>query len=298
MYLILALISAILLGLYDIAKKQAVTANAVMPVLALSTLFSSIIFLPPLLSAEFSLGWCEGSLLSTVKHGGDAHLVVWIRASLSLASWILGYISIKHLPITIVGTINATRPVMVLVGAIFIFGDRLNAWQWSGVILSFLSLFLLSKVSEKEGIKFTSNRWILLAALSALFGAAGGLYDKYAMSTLDATFVMGWNNIYQTIMMIPILAIFWYPKRSQTTPFKWSWWIVGISIFLSAGDFCYLSALGEEDGMVSVVNMVRRSSVIVSFLGGALMLKEKNIGGKLFDLLLIIIGMILIFIGS
>jgi len=39
---------------------------------------------------------------------------------------VFGYIGIKHLPITIVGPVNATRPVLVLVGALAIFCERLN----------------------------------------------------------------------------------------------------------------------------------------------------------------------------
>ena len=46
MWLILAFMSAALLGCYDSFKKQALKGNAVIPVLFLNTLFSSLIFLP------------------------------------------------------------------------------------------------------------------------------------------------------------------------------------------------------------------------------------------------------------
>ena len=46
MWLALAFLSAALLGLYDVSKKQALRGNAVIPVLFLNTLFSSCIFLP------------------------------------------------------------------------------------------------------------------------------------------------------------------------------------------------------------------------------------------------------------
>ena len=50
MWLLLAFTSALLLGLYDVAKKQALRDNAVLPVLLLNTLFSSLLFLPTILS--------------------------------------------------------------------------------------------------------------------------------------------------------------------------------------------------------------------------------------------------------
>lgn len=298
MYLVLSLLSAILLGCYDIAKKRAVTDNAVLPVLLFSTLFSAIIFAPFIVDAEFGMGWFDGGNLSSSGHGGEEHKFVLIKATLSLLSWIFGYMSIKHLPITIAGTINATRPVMVLVGALFIYGDRLNLWQWSGVILSFISLVLLSQVSKKEGIKFSSNKWIMLAMLASICGVSGALYDKHIMQSLDATFVMGWTNIYQTLMMVMVVLCVWYPTRRRSTPFRWSWAIPLISITLSLGDFAYLSALAEDDAMISIVSMLRRGSVVVTFICGAIFFKEQNIRGKAIDLLLIIIGMMLIFIGS
>ena len=57
MWLLLAFTSALLLGLYDVAKKQALRDNAVLPVLLLNTLFSSLLFLPTILSTDGGWGW-------------------------------------------------------------------------------------------------------------------------------------------------------------------------------------------------------------------------------------------------
>ena len=46
MWLLLAFLSAALLGFYDVFKKKSLRDNAVLPVLFLNTLFSSLIFLP------------------------------------------------------------------------------------------------------------------------------------------------------------------------------------------------------------------------------------------------------------
>ena len=63
MWLTLAFTSAALLGLYDAAKKQALTDNAVLPVLLLNTLFSTLFFVPAIVSSECGLGWFDGTLL-------------------------------------------------------------------------------------------------------------------------------------------------------------------------------------------------------------------------------------------
>ena len=50
--------------------------------------------------------------------------------------------------------------------------------------------------------------------------------------------------------------------------------------------------------MISIVSMVRRGSVIVSFFFGALFFHEKNLKGKVVDLLFVLLGMIFLYIGS
>ena len=92
--------------------------------------------------------------------------------------------------------------------------------------------------------------------------------------------------------------VLWYPKRKHSTPFHWSWAIPFISIFLSVADFAYFTSLAQEGALISVVSMVRRGSVIVSFLCGALLFREKNLRSKAADLLLVLLGMLFLYLGS
>lgn len=298
MWLTLAFTSAALLGLYDVAKKRALTDNAVLPALLLNTLFSSLLFAPVIVAAECGLGWFDGTLLESVPGDAHAHALVALKSAIVLVSWVFGYFAMKHLPLTIVGPINATRPVMVLVGAMLLFGERLNGYQWVGVALALLSLFLLSRSGRREGVDFAHNVWILCIAAAAVMGAVSGLYDKYIMARLDPVFVQSWYNFYQLLMMGTMVGLLWWPRRRTTTPFHWSWAIPLISIFLSLADFAYLTALGEEGAMISVVSMVRRGSVVVSFCCGALLFHERNLRAKALDLLFILVGMFFLWLGS
>ena len=298
MWLLLAFTSAALLGFYDVFKKKALHNNAVLPVLGLNTIFSSLIFLPFIVLSAIGVGITSESMFYVPEAGWDVHKFILLKSFIVLSSWIFGYFGMKHLPITIVGPINATRPVMVLVGAMLIFGERLNLYQWIGVLLAIFSFFLLSRSGKKEGIDFGKNKWILFIILAAIMGAISGLYDKYLMKQLHPMLVQSWYNIYQVFIMCPILALLWWPKRKTTTPFRWSWAIIFISIFLCAADFAYFYALSYQDSMISIVSMVRRSSVIVSFAVGAMVFHEKNLRSKAIDLVLILIGMIFLYIGT
>ena len=337
MWLVLAFFSAAMLGFYDASKKAALKNNAVLPVLLLNTIFSTIIFSPFLLDHITGSGWFSDTLLDTAPYPGEAqppegqritdstcslqtargecnpfifnilgssaqiikaHLMVVMKAFIVLSSWICGYFGLKHLPLTIVGPINATRPVLVLVGALVLFGERLNLLQWIGVLLALASIFLMSRAGKKENIDFRKNKWIWCMAAATVLGAISGLYDKFIMKSLSPMFVQSWFNFYQMIIMSIICALIWYPSRHRTTPFRWSWAIPLISIFICIADFAYFTSLSEAKSMISVVSLVRRSSVIISFICGVVIFKERNIKAKLMDLALILLGMAFIWMGS
>ena len=298
MWLLLAFCSAALLGFYDVFKKKSLAGNAVLPVLGLNTLFSSLIFLPFILISHFRPEWLQQTIFFVPDAGWEVHRYILLKSVIVLSSWTFGYFGMKHLPLTIVGPINATRPVMTLVGALLIFGERLNLYQWIGVLLAIVSFFLLSRSGKKEGIDFQHNRWIWFVVLAALLGAVSGLYDKYLMGRFDKMVVQSWYNVYQLFLMGSVLMFLWWPKRKTTTPFHWDWCIILISVFLSAADFVYLYALSLDGSMISIVSMVRRSSVLVSFLFGAMIFREKNLTSKAIDLVLVLLGMIFLYIGS
>ena len=202
MWIILAFCSASLLGLYDVAKKQALKSNAVLQVLLLNTLFSSLLFSPVIINSLFGLGWFEGSHFAITLGDLDAHIAVFIKAVLVLISWICGYFGLKELPLTIAAPIHATRPVMTLVGAMILFGERLNLTQWAGVLLAVGSLFMLSRSGKKEGIDFRHNRGVLFVGLAAVTGACCGLYDRHIMHSLEPMFVQSWYVLYQAVFQL------------------------------------------------------------------------------------------------
>lgn len=297
MWLALAFLSAFLLGCYEVNKKMSLNGNAVIPVLFLNTLISSLIFLPFIL-LSYTTNWLDGTMFYVPKASFETHMAVLLKAVIVLTSWISGYFALKHLPLTITGPIKATQPVLTLVGALLIFGERLNLYQWIGVLFAIASFYLLSSSGKKEGINFAHNKWIFLTVISILTGAASGLYDKHLMRGLDVMTVQVWFNIYQCAIMAATLLFLWYPTRKRTTPFEWRWNIIFISVFLCVADWVYFYALTFPDSMISIVSMVRRSNVLVTFVAGALFFHEKNLKNKAIDLILVLIGMIFLFLGS
>lgn len=313
MWVVYALVSASLLGLYDVFKKKSLQGNAVIPVLLINTIICTLFFLPSIVGSLTGMISPDSSLY--IPDGGwREHKLVVIKAFIVLSSWICGYFAIKKLPLTIVGPVNATRPVMTLVGAMLIFGERLNLLQWAGVCMAIFSFWMLSRSGKKEGIDFKSNVWVLLLVAAAVLGACSGLYDKYLMASsgagLDRLFVQGWYNLYQAVIMGIIMLLVWLPERKRAldravpgtrpdyVPFVWKWTIPFISLALTAADLAYLYSLTMPGAMISVVSMIRRSSVLVSFVFGAVVFHEKNLRSKALDLVFVLLSLILLLLGT
>lgn len=150
MWLVLAFLSAALLGCYDSFKKKALSGNAVIPVLFLNTLICTLIFLP-LIMLSSTTHLLDGSTFYVPQGGWEVQKYIVLKSCIVLSSWIFGYFAMKHLPLTLVGPINATRPVMVLVGAMLVFGERLNVWQWIGCAVGRSVVLPLEQKRQERG---------------------------------------------------------------------------------------------------------------------------------------------------
>ena len=307
MWAIWALLSALFLGIYDICKKRSLSDNSVVGVLACSVLISAAMLAPMLLT----------DLVPQVDAHG--HLMIFIKSLLVLSSWLCGYIALKHLPISIVSPMQASRPMWTLLGALVIFHESLNAWQWAGIIVTLGTIFAFSfSIRHKDSAQRGQGYWYIFLVLAILLGACCGLYDKHIMRTFDRNAVQVYYTLYQALMM----SLLWLittllRKRTIHTAsadcsrqsrdincqlsiinFHWRWSILGISVFLILSDYVYLRALSDPDSLIAVVSTIRRAGMIIPFLYGIIILREKDVRAKLFCLAGITLGLICLLIGT
>lgn len=298
MWLALGLLSALLLGIYDVSKKVSVQGNAVIPVLLTSVLFSSVILFPFLAVSRFQPSILEGTSFFVPSVDFQTHLFLILKAVIVLSSWLFAYFAMKHLPITLASPIKATQPVWVVLGGVLIFGEKLSGFQIAGVAITLVSFFMFSFAGKKEGFSIRSNKWIWFIILATLTGAVSGLYDKYLLRQYDHMAVQVYYTFYQALIMGAITLFLWYPTRKKTTPFQFRWSIAFISLFLVAADFAYFYSLSLPGSLISVLSTVRRAGVIVPFLYGAIVMHDKNLKLKIVDMIGVLIGMLLLFLGS
>lgn len=296
MWLLLALVSAITLGIYDVFKKVSLRENAVFPVLMLSCVTSALLFLPVLILSRSHPEIMVKATLYAPEMTAREHYLVILKAIVVVSSWVLSFFALKNLPLTVVSPIRATAPLWTLIGAIVIFSEKLNAMQWIGISITLFFFYLFSTTGKREGISFRKNKWIWFIIMATLLGSASGLYDKYLMRNLDRIAVQAWFSVYQVILLVPATFIFWYPIR-KTVPFHWRWSIPLIGLFLVIADFVYFYALSDPESMISIVSAIRRSGVVIAFTFGAILFKEKNLLQKGVFLAGIALGVTLLMLG-
>ena len=314
MWVVLAFVSALCLGFYDISKKVALRDNSVVDVLTASILISSCILLIPLLLSRFAPSMMAGTAFYVPTLDLRGHLLTVLKSVIVLSSWLCAYLALKHLPISVVSPWQATRPMWTLIGAMLIFGERLNPWQWTGVLLAIGSIFLFSFSSLTRNPSpvtphpLTPNRYYLALALAIIIGAGSGLYDKYIMRLYDHNAVQVYYTLYQAVMMTLFCYIHHRRHPSSVTrnpsplsPFRGSGGflpIALISIFLVISDNVYMLALQDPDSMIAVVSTIRRGGTVIGFAYGLIFLKEKDPYKKVLCMLGILAGLICLALGS
>ena len=294
-WLYLGMASGLILGAYDLLKKQSVRGNAVLPVLLISNLTCAALWLPLIIWSALHPASIPVSALVVEAPTFLEHGFLLIKACIVGISWLCGYFAMKHLPISIASVIGATRPLYTLVGALLLFHESPNTQQWLGIAITLVFFFALARVGRREGIHFHNNRWIWLMIAATVAGAGSGLWDKFLLSTqgMKVSTVQSWFSIYLVLfMLIPFWGWLknWWPR----TRFEWRWSIPAIGIALLAADFSYFSALTQEDAMISVISCLRRSAVVVTFAVGTYLYREQQFWRKLPCVLGILAGILLI----
>ena len=314
MWTVLAVCSAFLLGLYDAAKKQALKKNGVLAVLLVATALSTL-FLAPFLR----LG------------PGEDHLKLALKAVLVTASWVSGMVGLKLLPLTTVSMLKGSRPLFVVLFSIVLYGEVLSWTQWAGVIIVLAALYLLGRTSRGDASVQVRKAGFIWMGVSIVTGVLSALYDKRIMSGMEPLFVQSWTNLYITVLLgmicillrvIParnasagsedsatsILASLRLSNAEPSSPspaklrtgstFQWDWTLLLVAVLITGADALYFFALKQPDALLSVISVIRRASVIVAFLCGAIFFKEGNIRAKALNLLLMASGVALLLLGN
>lgn len=285
------LASAVLLALYDLAKKASVGANAVLPVLLASTAFGFAAYAAGLLATGHfrALGAVSGAAVSL----GIAKSVI------VGTSWVFTFCALRTLPITIATPIRASAPALVLLIAVPLYGETPSPLQGVGMAAVFAGYFAFSWAGRHEGIDFFRSRAVWCAIAGAVLSAVSSIWDKYVFQ-VRAMPVEQVQLVFQA-GLVAFYALALAASRALRLgrdAFEWRWTIPLVGILLAGADWLYFKGVAHPGSPISAASLMRRLSVVLTFLLGARFFHETNLVRKGIALAAIVIGVSLLALAS
>lgn len=282
------LLSSFFLALYDLAKKASVRENAVLPVLLCSTCCGCAAFVA-------GLGVCGKLPEVLVSTNGRALGLAAIKSVIVATSWVFTFSALRTLPITIATPIRASAPALVFVAAFFLYGEIPSWVQAIGMLAVFGGYFAFSWAGKHEGIDFFRNKAVWSAIAGACFSALSSIWDKYVfqvaaapVETVQFFFQIGLVIVYALILLGQRLF------RLPRDRFEFRFTIPFVGILLAMADWLYFKGLAVPDAPISVGSLLRRFSVVITFVLGARFFHETNLKRKALALAAILVGVILL----
>ena len=281
------LLSAVLLAFYDLAKKAAVRENAVLPVLLIATLCGAASYIGALMIA--------GGAADVFAVDARFMALVFVKSLIVSTSWVLTYYALRTLPITIATPIRASAPALVFLAALFLYGECPTWVQGLGMLLVFAGYWAFSWAGKHEGIDFFHDRAVWFALGGMCFSACSSLWDKFLLQVMQLPVekMQFWFQI-DLVLIYAVLLVLWHLLKIDRTPFTWRWTTPAVGIFLAGADWLYFHGLAVPDVPISVGSLMRRFSVVITFVLGALFFRERNLRRKGLALAAIMIGILLL----
>ena len=282
------LASACFLALYDLAKKASVLGNAVLPVLLCSTCCGCAAFVT-------GLAVCGGLSGAFAAIDGRILALSAIKSVIVATSWVFTFCALRTLPITIATPIRASAPALVFVAAFFLYGEIPSWIQGIGMLAVFGGYFVFSWAGKHEGIDFFRNKAVWCAIAGACFSALSSIWDKYVFQVAAAP-VESVQLLFQ-IGLVLVYALILSGQRIFRLPrvrFEFRWTIPLVGILLAMADWLYFRGLAIPGAPISVGSLLRRFSVVITFVLGALFFHETNLKRKALALAAILVGVILL----
>ena len=282
------LLSSFFLALYDLAKKASVRDNAVLPVLLCSTCCGCLAFVT-------GVAVCGKLPEVFANTNGQVLLLAAIKSAIVATSWVFTFYALRTLPITIATPIRASAPALVFIAAFFLYGEIPSWIQAIGMLAVFGGYFVFSWAGKHEGIDFFRNKAVWSAIAGAGFSALSSIWDKYVfqvrampVETVQFFFQVGLVCVYALILSGQRLL------KLPHDRFEFRFTIPFVGILLAAADWLYFKGLAVPEAPISVGSLLRRFSVVITFVLGARFFHETNLKRKALALAAILVGVILL----
>ena len=265
-------------GLREPIKKKALQQDSLLGVLFIYTLIGFIMVLP--------------TAHDIFNLTPIVFLFITVKSLSVFSAWILAFISVRKMPVSLYGVIDMSRVLFSTCLGILFLGEKITPKGSLGLIAVLLGLFLVNRKKNRND-EDVDLKYIWLTVLSCFLNAISGTLDKHIMSTCKITSAQ--LQFWFMLLLTLFYGIFILIKREKINlrsclknPY-----IYALSILLVAGDKMLFIANSYPDSKVTVMTLIKQCSVLVTVIAGKLIYKEKNTLYKLICAVIILGGILI-----
>ena len=274
----LVVLYSVIKGVREILKKKSLEISTLAEVLFYHTLIGFVLVIPTCTMDVFNITLSQ-------------FFVLFLKSSVIFVAWILSFTSIKHTPVSFCGVMDLSRILFSTLLAMIVLGEKMTIHNTIGFFLVILGIFL---VNFKKGPKNSDAKpiYIVLLLLSCFLNAISGLIDKIVMKDMTSAQVQFWYMLFLAILYFVFLLVKQGKNINGKTLVKNPYiWI--ISIIFIIGDRGLFIANADPNSKVTVMTLIKQSSVFIVILLGKLVFKEKNIAYKMLCASIIVAGILI-----
>ncbi|MBQ3038175.1 MAG: EamA family transporter [Clostridia bacterium] len=203
---------------------------------------------------------------------------IFIKSAVVCIAWIFAFTALKSMSVSLYGIMDLSRMVFSTMLGVLALGESFTLPKAIGVVLVIVGLMLANrkKSSETKGV----TAFVLVAALlNCFFNAVSGTMDKVLMQFMTSSQLQFWFMLFSTVIYGAILFV--RREKISVKCLRTNYWIPLMSISLIVGDRLLFEANASPDSEVTLMTIIKQSSVIVTVLTGYFVFKEKHILYKL-----------------
>lgn len=293
MWIFLVFVYGIIKGLREICKKKSLEKNSVTEVLLFYTFLSLLI--------------CTPQIPNAVGLTVNQYLWIALKSFVIFIAWIAGFKAIKKLPISLCGVLDLSRVLFASLLGVVVLGEKITFFKGIGLLFVSVGLLFLKfnpflkkdrmSSSESNSIAITEEQkkssntfFICLAFLSCILNAVSGLLDKILMKEMNSSQLQFWY----TFFLVVYYSIYALVRRVKINKGIWkNIWVWFLAVGIIVMDKALFIANGYTESQVTIMTMIKQSSVIIAILSGKFIFREKNILQKMICAAIIIIGILI-----
>lgn len=212
---------------------------------------------------------------------------IFLKSAVVCTAWIFAFLALKSMSVSLYGIMDLSRMVFSTMLGVFVLGESFTLNKAIGVMLVITGLMMVN-AKKNSSSKAVTIPVLVAALLNCFFNAVSGTMDKVLMRYMQSTQLQFWFMLFMTVIYGVTLII--RKEKVSIKSIGTNYWIPIMSLSLIIGDRLLFEANKNPLSEVTLMTVIKQSSVIVSVLTGYFVFKEKNILYKLMCTMIVLLG--------